>query len=69
MNGIMERVGKIRTDIPWAENILDPELVELVRNYQKEDRPILLALLRKYPDKKLHIFKTRKEADEWLLFR
>ena len=30
MNGIKERIGKNRTDIPWTEQALDSELVKLV---------------------------------------
>lgn len=66
MNGIKGRVGKIRTDIPWVEHQLDPELVELVRNYHKENRPVLYALMEKYLEKQVLIFKTRSQADEWL---
>lgn len=41
MNGITERVGKDRSDMPWTENELDPDLVGLVKNYAKENKPKL----------------------------
>ena len=66
MAGIRGRVGKYRSDIPWVEDRLDPELVELVRNYRKDNRPVLYSLLEKYPEKRSIIFRTRTEADEWL---
>ena len=66
MNGIMDRVGKSRTDIPWVERQIDPELVELVRHYSRDNRPILYSLMEKYPEKQALIFKTRAQADEWL---
>ena len=66
MKGITERVGKRRPDIPWVEDSLDPELVETVRNYRKDNRPVLYSLFRKYPDKKTVIFRTRAQADSWL---
>jgi adenylate kinase family enzyme len=66
MNGIKERVGKERTDIPWTEQSLDPELVKLVENYEKDNRPIVVSLIKKYPDKNIFVFKSRFEADEWL---
>ena len=66
MRGIEERVGKSRPDIPWVEKELDPELVESVRKYREEERPVLMALFEKYPDRKLIIFRTREEADEWV---
>lgn len=66
MEGITGRIGKARSDIPWTEVQLDPELVELVHKYQKENKPVLFSLLEKYPDKKVFVFKTRSQADEWL---
>lgn len=66
MSGINGRVGKLRADIPWVEHQLDPELVELVRNYHKDNRPVLYTLMEKYPEKQALIFKTRSQADEWL---
>ena len=66
MEGITGRVGQQRPDIPWTEASLDPELVELVRNYQTKTRPVLLALLEKYPEKRQIILRSRGEADAWL---
>ena len=66
MNGIIERVGRPRADIPWTEDTLDPELVRLVKDYRKEERPRLLELFRKYPEKEIIIFSSRREAGEWL---
>ena len=40
-----------------------PELVELVKNYETENKPILLELFRKYPDRDVITLHTRKEAD------
>ena len=56
MKGITERIGKERSDILWTEDRLDPELVELVHQYQKKNRPILLELLERYSDKNVFIF-------------
>ncbi len=66
MAGIIARVGQKRPDIPWTESALDPELVALVQNYARDDRPVLLSLLQKYPDKQALIFPSREEADRWL---
>lgn len=67
MNGIRERVGTIRTDIPWQEQSLDPELVSLVKNYATENRPVVYQLIQKYQEKKVIIFHSRDEADSWLI--
>ncbi len=66
MEGITERVGKQRRDIPWTENKLDPELVKLVQKYHAENRPTVYALIRKYPGKKIIIFENRQQKDDWL---
>ena len=66
MQGIIERVGQTRPDIPWTEQTLDPELMELVRTYKERNNPVLHELFRRYPDKDVRIFSTREEADRWL---
>ena len=66
MKGITERIGRVRPDIPWVENRLDPELAELVRNYHKENRPKLYSLIEKDSDKQVLIFKTRTQAEAWI---
>ena len=64
--GITERVGKTRTDIPWTEQRLDPELVHLVHCYHMDNRQKLYRLIEKYSDKRVLIFKTRAQAQEWI---
>ena len=66
MNGIKERIGKNRTDIPWTEQALDPELVELVERYETDNRPVILSLLEKYSDRNSFVFRSRLEAAEWM---
>ena len=51
MAGIVGRVGEERPDIPWTESALDPELVAMVKNYARDNRPVLLDLLRRYADR------------------
>lgn len=66
MDGITHRVGQNRPDIPWTEQHLDPVLVKSVHDFYEITRPQLLALMEKYPNKKVLIFKTRTEANNWL---
>ena len=51
IQGIYDRVGKVRTDMPWVEDEIDEDLIEFVKNYEKEDRPEVLNLLSKYKGK------------------
>ncbi len=66
LNGIEERKGKQRSNIPWIETETDEEFLEFIKNYNRENRPKVIELLGKYPDKKVYIFKNRKEAKGFL---
>lgn len=67
LQGIKDRVGQVRPDIPWTEQTLDPELVALVKGFRTEQRPEILRLLKRYADgRAILIFHDRAEADLWL---
>ena len=66
IQGIHERVGKVRTDMPWVEDEVDEELIKFVKNYERDDRPEVLELLAKYSDKNIIIFRSRKDAKTYL---
>ena len=68
LNGIKERKGKIRTDMPWQEkeDEEDIEFNTFVKNFDIQNRPRILELLKKYFYKEIHIFKNRNEADEFI---
>lgn len=68
LNGIRERRGKVRTDMPWIEKSdeEDAEFIEFIKNYNSQNRPEVMALLDKYSDREIYIFKSRDEADEFL---
>ena len=66
LKGIAGRTGQVRSDIPWAEDKPDPELVRLVRNYRGDNRPRIYELMKLHPEKRGFAFETRAQADEWL---
>ncbi len=66
IDGIRQRQGKPRSDMPWIETEDDAEFLEFIRNYNAQSRPKVLELLNNYPQKDVIIFKSRKEADEYL---
>lgn len=68
LNGIAERKGKARTDIPWVEpeNQEDNTFIDFVKSYNSQSRPKVIWLLNKYSNKDIYIFKQRKDADEFL---
>ncbi len=68
LNGIIERRGKVRTDMPWIENEdeEDTEFIEFIKNFNSQSRPEIIELLDKYSHKDIYIFKNRNKADEFL---
>ena len=68
LDGVRSRRGKVRTDMPWIEkeNEEDVEFIEFIKKYRSESRLVVLELLEKYENKKVHIFKERSEAEEFL---
>lgn len=68
LEGIKERRGKVRTDMPWveAEDEEDAEFIEFIKNYNSQSRPHVMELLDKYSHKKIIIFSNRDEANEFL---
>lgn len=69
INGILERRGKKRTDMPWIESAdkVDEEFLGVVKNYNVESRPMVMELLNKYQDKEVIVFKGREDAKKYLL--
>ena len=68
LEGIKERRGKPRSDIAWRNTLEDDdeEFVAFIKSYSVEHRPHVLRLLEKYPNKNIIIFKSRKEADDYI---
>ena len=66
LDGIKERRGKPRSDMPWIETEEDAEFVEFIKNYNEQQKPKVLELLEKYSDRNIIIFKSREQADEFL---
>ena len=66
LDGIKERRGKPRSDMPWIEIEEDAEFIEFIKSYNEQQKPKVLDLLEKYSDKNIVIFKSREEADAFL---
>ena len=68
LEGIRERRGKPRTDMPWTENENeeDTEFIEFVKSFESQSRPAIMELLERYSHKDIHIFKSRDEAGVFL---
>ena len=66
LDGIKERRGKPRSDMPWIETEGDAEFIEFIKNYNEQQKPKVLELLEQYSDKNIVIFKSREQADAFL---
>ena len=53
--------------MPWTEDEFDEEFKQYIIDFSKDNLPKIYELLDKYRDtKKIIIFKSRKEADDYL---
>ena len=66
LQGVRERLGKSRNDMPWIETEEDAEFIEYIKSFCEEQRPTVLALLEKYPDRNAIIFTSRQQADDFI---
>lgn len=66
LSGIKARQGKPRPDMPWIETEDDEEFLEFIRDYNTDSRPKVIELLNKYSDKNIVVFKSRKEAEQYI---
>ena len=67
LDGIKERKGKSRSDLPWTEpDEDDEEFIEFIKNYNSQSRPHVMELLKKYSYKDIYVFSNRTQAQEFL---
>ena len=67
LDGATARLGKERYDMPWIDTELDPWLKNEIEEFPTKNLPTIYSLLEKHKDgKKIIIFKSREEADEFI---
>lgn len=66
IDGVRQRKGTVRTDMPWIETEDDEEFLQFIRDFEKRSRPKIIELLNEYKDKNIIIFKSRENADGYL---
>ena len=66
LDGIKERRGKPRSDMPWIETEEDAEFIEFIKNYNEQQKPKVMELLEKYSDKNIVVLESREQADAFL---
>ena len=67
IQGVTDRIGKERYDLPWLETELDPEFKAFIEEFPNDTLPYIYELLENYKDgKQIVIFKSREETDEYI---
>lgn len=66
LEGIKERRGKERSDIPWVSHEDDLDFIEFIKNYNINNKPLVLDLLKKYSNKNIYVFYNRDESEKFL---
>lgn len=68
IQGATERLGKGRYDLPWIETELDDAFRQAIEEFPQKQLPSIYELIDKYKTgKQVTVFKSRKEADEYLI--
>lgn len=66
LDGIKERKGKPRSDMPWIEIEEDAKFTEFIKNYNSQSKLQVTELLNKYSHKNIYIFSNRTEAEKFI---
>ncbi len=67
LQGVRDRKGKPRSDLPWIEpEEDDEEFLRFIQDFNTKKRPQVLNLLNKYPHKTVFTFTNRTQATIFL---
>ena len=68
IEGVKARKEIARPDMPWkdASDDDDVEFMAYVRDYYAQNRPLVYELIKKHKDKRIVIFYSRNNADEFI---
>ena len=67
LQGATQRIGKPRPEMPWLETEFDPEFRAEIESFKVQNHEAIYKLLDTYKDgRKITIFKSREQADEYL---
>ena len=66
LSGVESRIGIKREEMPWIEEEFDPEFKQFILDFPKNKLPHIYELLNIYKDKKIVIFKSREEMNDFM---
>lgn len=68
LQGAKDRIGTSRPDLPWQETEFDPEFKQFILDFSKNQLPNIYRVLEEFgKDKKIIVFKSRAEANDYLI--
>ena len=66
VEGIKNRVGTVRPDMPWIENEVDGDFLQFVKDFKTNRTGQICEMLDKFPQVKKIVFKNRRESEKFL---
>ena len=66
LDGAISRLGKERCDMPWTSASLDPDFEKQIREFGKTKLPQIYEIIKKYSDKRVIVFTSREQANDFL---
>lgn len=66
LSGIASRMGKERPDLPWIETEPDEEFLDYVREFPVKQLASIREQLERCSDRDIHVFHSRREAEDYL---
>lgn len=66
LSGAIERLGKVREDMPWHDDELDDDFREWIQNFPNYQLPVIEFLLKSCYSGDIVRFTNRKEADDYI---
>ena len=66
IEGAKSRIGKPRDDMPWVEDIFDPEFKQWILDFPKKELPHVYEMIEKYSHKNIIIFESREQIDKFI---
>ena len=56
LDGVRERRGKPRSDMPWIESEEDAGFMEFIKRFNEDQRPQIIELIDKYNYKNIYVY-------------
>ena len=67
LEGAASRLCKGRYDMPWIETELDPNFKREIEEFRTKNLPLIYGIIEKHKEnKKIFVFKDRKDAEKFL---